>query len=224
MHEKNSISILGDSISTFADYSPQIGVFYKPEFGSVTGINCVEDTWWAQLIKTLNGSLLVNDSWAGSTVSAQGRFPAVAIPRLRRLAIDGSSPDIILFWSGLNDVMRYVPADAFAKDYDTTVKRLKEYYPNALILCATLIMGYTSGKDTTSALEKEYRLPSYNSAIRESAVKHGGICIDLEKLPGRYESIDGFHPNKTGMIQVSDLWIQAIMSLPKDVQKKMGLL
>ena len=44
--EKRRISILGDSISTFAGYTPEEAVFYDSYVQWETGVKSVEDTWW----------------------------------------------------------------------------------------------------------------------------------------------------------------------------------
>ena len=43
--EKRRISILGDSISTFAGYTPEEAVFYDSYVQWETGVKSVEDTW-----------------------------------------------------------------------------------------------------------------------------------------------------------------------------------
>ncbi len=67
--EKRRISILGDSISTFAGYTPEEAVFYDSYVQWETGVKSVEDTWWMQVIKALDGELGTNHSLAGSMVS-----------------------------------------------------------------------------------------------------------------------------------------------------------
>ena len=70
-----TISILGDSISTYAGvsnntaYNSTIGknaVYYRAD-GSTLKV-CLSDTWWQQAIDALDMKLLVNNSWSGSTV------------------------------------------------------------------------------------------------------------------------------------------------------------
>ena len=101
------ISVLGDSISTFDGYTPPGGVYYGPSFGSITGVYTPEDTWWMQVIRALDGALLANNSWSGSTVSMVGSLPACSPSRIRKLAAEGMTPDHILILAGLNDVNIY---------------------------------------------------------------------------------------------------------------------
>lgn len=68
-HKQKNISILGDSISTLFGYSkPSEGVFYAAERRYETGVYYLSDTWWGQVTNAVGGRLLVNDSFAGSTV------------------------------------------------------------------------------------------------------------------------------------------------------------
>lgn len=66
------ISILGDSISTYAGYIPGddgINLEHRAKYPHRNLVKNVNKTWWMQLINQLDAKLGVNDSWAGSTVS-----------------------------------------------------------------------------------------------------------------------------------------------------------
>ena len=108
------ISILGDSISTFAGYIPEadgVNLAHRPRYPQENLLTDVNDTWWMKLINTLGARLGVNDSWAGSTVSNFrdckekdfGPDAAMAsLTRIRNLGANGT-PDLILFFGGTND-------------------------------------------------------------------------------------------------------------------------
>lgn len=57
---QKNFSVLGDSISTFQGYSPWGAAHYSPDLGAATGVHTVEDTWWMQVIRALQGRLLSN--------------------------------------------------------------------------------------------------------------------------------------------------------------------
>ena len=68
------VSILGDSISTFEGvsnntaYNSTIGgnwIYYTDGLHGVS----LHDTWWQQIIDTLDMELCVNNSWSGSKIS-----------------------------------------------------------------------------------------------------------------------------------------------------------
>lgn len=98
--EKRRISILGDSISTFAGYTPEEAVFYDSYVQWETGVKSVEDTWWMQVIKALDGELGTNHSLAGSMVSGNLSTSAMSYERIDKLGANGI-PDIILISSRL---------------------------------------------------------------------------------------------------------------------------
>ena len=100
--EKRRISILGDSISTFAGYTPEEAVFYDSYVQWETGVKSVEDTWWMQVIKALDGELGTNHSLAGSMVSGNLSTSAMSYERIEKLGTNGI-PDIILISAGCND-------------------------------------------------------------------------------------------------------------------------
>lgn len=109
-------SILGDSISTFRDYSNgaaadttnstiRNGALYYPNNIPLA----VTDTWWHQIIRQLGLELLVNNSWSGSCMF-QTRHETVGayIDRCVQLHRDvgdyvGMAPDIIAVYIGTND-------------------------------------------------------------------------------------------------------------------------
>ena len=98
--EKGRIfSVLGDSISTFAGYTPAEAVFYDMWTKKEAGVFQPEDTWWMQVINGLGGALGVNNSYAGSLVSGHMATSGTAGQRLTALGAKGN-PDVILVASG----------------------------------------------------------------------------------------------------------------------------
>ena len=104
MENKNKkiISILGDSISTFAGYTPAGAVFYDDWRQRETGVADPGATWWMQVIEGLGGVLGVNNSYSGSTVSCGLLTSGTSLRRLETLGAEGD-PDIILVSMGAND-------------------------------------------------------------------------------------------------------------------------
>ena len=126
--EKRRISILGDSISTFAGYTPEEAVFYDSYVQWETGVKSVEDTWWMQVIKALDGELGTNHSLAGSMVSGNLSTSAMSYERIEKLGTNGI-PDIILISAGCNDWGFCVLPEEFEEAYRTMLHRIKEQYP-----------------------------------------------------------------------------------------------
>ena len=108
------IVIFGDSYSTFKGYvpegySPWYSVGGRPE---QTDVFCVEDTWWYQLTKELDLSIVRNDSWSGSTIGYTGyngedlSSAKSFIARLLKLEKEGffnEKIDTVLIFGGTND-------------------------------------------------------------------------------------------------------------------------
>ena len=113
-----TISILGDSISTFRNISNGTGADktnttiknnrYYYGFNK-NGVN-VNDTWWMQIFKKLGGRLLVNNSSSGTQVfdpefnlPSQGYLDRAVNLHDNTGSNNGETPDIILVYLGYND-------------------------------------------------------------------------------------------------------------------------
>ena len=93
---QKNFSVLGDSISTFQGYSPWGAAHYSPDLGAATGVHTVEDTWWMQVIRALQGRLLSNLSISGNTISTAGTMGGFPPRRIAQLTVDGVTPDLSL--------------------------------------------------------------------------------------------------------------------------------
>ena len=120
--EGKTISILGASISTYADTSNggaadttnstiRNNAKYYPH--SVVSDVTLEDTWWMQAASDLGLRLLVNNSWSGSSLLHERSGTAGAyVERCVQLHDDtgnnaGEMPDIIAIQMGTNDYQYY---------------------------------------------------------------------------------------------------------------------
>ena len=108
--EGKRLSVLGDSISTFA------GVSNAASYNSTLAQNAVyytqgtmgisrEDTWWQQICDLLGMELLVNNSWSGSCMymtgaGTKGAFHSRCVQLHNRKNVQ---PDIIAIFLGTND-------------------------------------------------------------------------------------------------------------------------
>ena len=64
--------IIGDSYSTFEGYNPEGYAVYYTEKEGATDVRRVEETWWHQLQAQTDCSILLNNSWSGSTICYTG--------------------------------------------------------------------------------------------------------------------------------------------------------
>lgn len=101
-----SVSILGDSYSTFEGYvTPATNeLWYYATPGGSTDVNDVSQTWWHKFIKDNGFRLCVNNSYSGSTIGYYGYSgndysQRSFITRMNNLGC----PDIIFIFGGTND-------------------------------------------------------------------------------------------------------------------------
>ena len=103
------VLIFGDSYSTFNGYIPDGYATYYPKLN----VNSVGETWWKQLLQKMNGNLLENNSWSGSTISYTGwnnqdsSKTSSFICRYRQLKDNGffvrNKVDTLFVFGGTND-------------------------------------------------------------------------------------------------------------------------
>lgn len=195
-----TVSILGDSVSTFKDYVP-VGVGYKWFYnGARAGVSSVDQTWWKRLIDQTGMLLCVNNSVSSSCVTGavdNGTISASSDERIDGLrAKDGTVPDVILVFMGSNDYGRGVllgkwncdniPAvldeRLFSDSYALMLSKIKDRYPEARVLCCTL--PYTS-RSVTFRRSTDYNRLSvtrseWNDMIRRIASYYGCEVIEFE--------------------------------------------
>ena len=233
--EGKVISILGDSISTFAGYIPVEDGFNLehlsryPQDNLLTDVN---ETWWMQVINVLNAKLGINDSWRGATVS--GAVPVTTgttgenagmanLTRIQNLGSNGT-PDIILFYGGTNDLAHvgkigsFDPSNAptiadlnikkwdnLADGYINTLLRLKHYYPNTEIIC--LLPTYTK------SYYSDAKLAEGNKVLSEICNYYNIKYIDLRNCGISVNNLpDGIHPDEVGMDYISNAVINCLLT------------
>lgn len=104
--QKPSISVLGDSYSTFEGYvTPSTNeMWYYEESGNRTDVDDVAQTWWWQVAKQGGYRLCVNNSYSGSTIGYQGYDGNDYSERSFLSRMDNlGNPDIILIFGATND-------------------------------------------------------------------------------------------------------------------------
>ncbi len=213
------LSILGDSISTFQGYSndatqglSQNSVFYNSSFLSV------EDTYWYQLMKMYGMNLCVNNSWSGayaslhtpnvgSNVDRDGSVSSGVIRASKLAKLDGTAPDYILIYIGINDLNNgSVTDEVVCEAYMEILNTVSATYPNAKVFCINL-PNRNEGNDPRPI----------NEGIKNAVDEHdNAYLVDLysshysgEKY--KYNSsnssknTDNLHPNALGMDFMTEL-------------------
>lgn len=204
------LSILGDSISTYDGISNDVNtnitlvsnrIFYDKGFP-------LEMTYWSRIIKALDLKLCVNNSYSGGNLSGRDNTNS-GVNRAPFLSKnDGTSPDIIIIFMGINDLGWDVNISVFSADYEYTLITVKKKYPNAMVCCVNI--------PNRTCIPKE-QTEQYNSAI-SNAVELAGdrfFIADLfnSRMSGEYyrlNTTDSLHPDINGMKIISEIIIDAI--------------
>lgn len=223
------ISIVGDSISTYEGFNPEgYAVFYDSAMQQRNGLSSVYDTWWAKVNQALQGFLCVNNAYSGSRVTGCD-FPA-ASSRQRTGSLHTAQyiPDLILIYIGFNDFGSGVPvrraglnlfskidSGYFADAYSKMLSQIKSNYPQAKIVCATLMRSGMAGNENW-LFPEQFALTNfedYNRAIRQVCKKENCYLADLSALNWRYETLDGTHPTKNGHDTLYQAWVYCLSQL-----------
>lgn len=201
-----TVSILGDSISTYKSHIPDgYSAFYPyptADFGDVN------QTWWMRVINNLGMKFHKNNSYSGSCVSTgTGSSGTTNDARLKELLKGTTAPDIILILMGANDCgSSNVSLSTFEDSYKIMLDKIKVLCPDSEIYLINL---QTSGLYELDEQEK------YNAVIGEYAEQYNLPLVDISNLYTKdtYKDyvVDSCHPNKAGMIAMSDLIISEML-------------
>ena len=215
------ISILGDSISTYVGYNPYgYSVYYKDDRLYDNDITSVDYTWWKQVIDSIGGELCINNSYSGSCVA--GAFETSACPKERCSKLHAeSNPDLILIYIGTNDrgfevgIGMDAPMDKlkFYGAYRTMLRQIKNIYPTAKVVCATLLMGYLKDRQNLAYDRFMREDTRYNDAIRLAVKEEKCLLADLALSGERYETLDYCHPTKVGHKTMARLWMKSLNTI-----------
>lgn len=211
VYSGKTLSILGDSISTFSGYIPSGNATYYPN-GTVTSVT---DTWWKKLITALGMTLNVNNSWSGSRVTTTaGSDSAGCGTRAQSL---GTAPDVIIIWMGINDFNNEVAlgtydgksaipstTTTFREAYGVMLNKVLTTYPRAEVWCCTLPQCERNGTTVFPEINgNNVPLADFNNAIVELANSFGVKVLDHNKCGLTYQNMsvynpDELHPDKYG--------------------------
>lgn len=228
-----TLSILGDSISTYLNWIPSGNRnFYTGENCGVTSVN---QTWWKRAIDRFGMTLSLNNSWSGSRVTTSaGESSAGCGTRSSDL---GTSPDVIIVYMGVNDFNNEIglgtydgtgdiptATTTFREAYGVMLNNIKTAYPNAEIFCATLTIEENNGNVGDPEInDAGVPLTTFNDAIKQIAEAFNAKVIDLYNcgityatLPtymGDYSTETGkaLHPNADGHALIAQKAMEDMM-------------
>ncbi len=204
---RKSVSILGDSYSTFEGYlQPDTNaVWYHsvPKPGT-TDVASVRDTWWHRLIREKGYRLCVNNSYSGATVCHRGYrnedySDRSFLTRLTRLG----TPDIIFVFGATNDSWANVPVGEY-KYAGWTPDELYTFRPAMACLLEGLIDHYPNV--AVYFILNDGLSDDITESVRTICAHYGIGCIALQGI----EKMSG-HPSVKGMAQISEQ-VQAFLA------------
>lgn len=194
-------SVLGDSYSTFQGYIPENYSCYYPIPEQVADVLRVEDTWWHRLQGLAGLSLLINNSYSGSTVCTDVRpgQPATSSYVYRSRTVDfgaqGQSPDYILVFGGTND--SWLERSAGQPVYENpNENRLTQVLPAFCQVLDTLGKRYPNAQ-VLAVINTELD-PQISEGMLAAAAHYGVTAVALENIDKQCG-----HPTARGMESIA---------------------
>lgn len=216
--EEKTVSILGDSISTYMGWNPAGNA---PHYNGITdneGLPSVSQTWWKRAADALGLNVLVNEAEAGGLCSADltADLPEgyedinilAAYKRVEQLTANDTVPDVIWLEIGTNDFLQGVslgtydgtaePAEEpseFREAFARTLLNLQTAYPKAKIYAGTILPTWDGSKGisgTPSVNAAGIPLATYNGAIREISAMFGAEVIDFAACGINYSNLSTY--------------------------------
>ena len=229
--EDKTISIQGDSISTFAGTITDGNATYYS--ASHKFVNSIDATWWGLLINECRMRLIRNDAWSGSRISGTGDNAMCSVARCSNIKhIDSTvdtyqygAPEIIVVMAGTNDVSGNVEmgtangaVTTYMGAFKTMLANLKLQCRNAKIVVFQLYRGNVLDYANSGGKHQyEYQEAMANLCRRYGVYYIGPEHFDLsfpnlqyytcdnslsDYGPPTYTSADYLHPNMQGMERV----------------------
>ena len=182
-----TLSILGDSYSTFKGWLPEGNYIYYPNV-NVPDMTRAEDTWWQILITKRGFRMLIND--------ISDAFVMRMKNSLSENGVNGEKPDCILLFGGTNDGWTNVKVgkNQYA---DWTDEDLKEFLP---AFC--YMLDYVTGQNPQAriaAIVNTDLADGMPEGMQQACEHYGVQCIllhDISKVCG--------HPDRQGMRQIAE--------------------
>lgn len=229
--EDKTISIQGDSISTFAGTITDGNATYYSV--SHKFVNSIDATWWGLLINECRMRLIRNDAWSGSRISGTGDNAMCSVARCSNIKHINSTvdtyqygaPEIIVVMAGTNDVSGNVEmgtangaVTTYMGAFKTMLANLKSQCRNAKIVVFQLYRGNVLDYANSGGKHQyEYQEAMANLCRRYGVYYIGPEHFDLsfpnlqyytcdnslsDYGPPTYTSADYLHPNMQGMERV----------------------
>jgi len=207
-----TFSILGDSISTFAQCNPPENEVFYPKEGC--DVQKKEHTWWHILTDRTDLHLIMNESYSGSRISITGARPPSSsfLSETRQERLKG---ELIIVFGGTNDFGQAenpTTLEVFRKAYDQLVRKMVQTHQGSkLYFCTPL-------QRTDKALDEEnihgWSQNDLARSIRKSVGRYPeASLIDLAAYTiteGDGMLFDDLHPTRLGMEVTASLILEGL--------------
>jgi len=214
------ISFIGDSITTFANYPGSNSPFYTGQNAGITNVN---QTWWGGLCKKCGAT--INRIYAYGGGDVVGRL-CLQYDKLFSEGSTGTAPDYIFILGGINDWYHgrnlgtlednEASNTTFYAAYKYLIKNLKITYPNATIICLSMLNSMIFDNDNPPTNNNKISIRKFCEAVIECAKYYSVPYLDLNCLVNininNYTRIlaDKTHPNYIGAELVTDAIIRNV--------------
>lgn len=230
--EDRTISIQGDSITTFAGtITDGNAAYYSVNHKYV---NTIDATWWGLLVNECRMRLIRNDAWSGSRISGAGASAMNNTARCAALKnVDSEvdtyqfgAPEIIVIMAGTNDVSGNVALGEIGSTdvtnyigaFTMMLRNIKTQCRNSKIVVFQLYRGNNYDYANTGGTHQY----EYQEAMEKVCKIYGAHYVGPEHFgisypntnyftcdnsmseygPSTYTSADYLHPNMQGMERV----------------------
>lgn len=230
--EDRTISIQGDSITTFAGtITDGNAAYYSVNHKYV---NTIDATWWGLLVNECRMRLIRNDAWSGSRISGAGASAMNNTARCAALKnVDSKvdtyqfgAPEIIVIMAGTNDVSGNVALGEIGSTdvtnyigaFTMMLRNIKTQCRNSKIVVFQLYRGNNYDYANTGGTHQY----EYQEAMEKVCKIYGAHYVGPEHFgisypntnyftcdnsmseygPSTYTSADYLHPNMQGMERV----------------------
>ena len=229
-----TLSILGDSISTFGGYIPSGNTAYY-NASATADVNMM---WWKRAANRCGLALNKNNSNSGSRVTNTRSDGVMYGVEMVKNLDNGVAPDNIVIYMGINDYFNNVPIGTydgmddlptseftFREAYAKMLYNALTTYPTSKVYACTLPTIERTSDDLISPDKNQagIYLSEYNNAIREIAKAFCVEVIDLESCRiNHYNGVNYMydydsdlgtfvHPNSEGHRMISHKVIKSLL-------------
>ena len=196
--QRRSISVLGDSYSTYENFLPAGNVvwYHEPYSAERTDVTDVTQTWWHLLCQKRGFKLDTNNSYSGATICNTGYDGNDYTDRsFITRASNLGCPDIILVFGGTNDSWANSPLGEM-KHEGYTREDLFTFRPAVSYLARYLTKRYPN-TDVYFILNTELK-PEVGQAMQEACEHWGAKLITLHDITKK-----AGHPDVAGMREIA---------------------